>query len=200
VPQSGKSKIALSIYSRWSRFIGADPKAEPDLVPPNTKIVRSGAEAAAALPGRVMWWPPIADVRKQRADFDVAVGRVLAVRRAGGASCGIVVHEGHALVDPGNCGPALNVALLQGPAMQIPMVYCFQEAVRIWVPFLTAASIVIVTFLEHDQLVYLSRRLSAPELLASRDGRPPDFSFVVLRRADPSRGIRQSIVECPPLA
>lgn len=198
MPQSGKSRIAREIYSRWSRVLIADPKAEPEQVPPNTRVVHSGREAAAALPGRVMWWPPIADVRKQREDFDVAVGRVLELRRAGGASHGIAVHEGHALVDPGNCGPALNVALLQGPAMHIPMVYCFQEPVRIWVPFLTAASIVIVTYIEHDQMVYLSRRLSAPEL-AERP-RPLDFSFLVVRRADPSRGIPLTVVECPPLA
>lgn len=198
VPQSGKSTIAFAISSRWSRFLGADPKAEPQQVPPNTRIVRSGTEAAAALPGRVMWWPPIMSVKKQREDFDVAVRRVIELRRAGGPSHGIVFHEGHALVDPANCGDALNTVLLQGPAMEIPMVSVFQETVRIWVPFITSASIVIVTALENDQLVYLARRLNSPELVDAVHKRA-GYSFVVWSRADPSRGMPQSIVECAPL-
>ena len=190
--QTGKSTIALEIYRRWSRFLGFDPKAESWLLPPNTAVARSGSDAASRFPGRVMYYPPMVDLRRQRADFDVAVQKV--IERRGG---GIVIHEGHALVDEDNCPPALDVALWQGPGMEIPMVYCFQEPVRIWRPFFSQANVVIVTaFSLRDHWRILARELGAPAL-----GEPhaPDFSFTVWRRADPRLGIAESLAHFPPL-
>lgn len=136
-----------------------------------------------------MYVPPIMSVRKQREDFDVAVRAVLA-RRGGG----IALHEGHALTDADNCGDALNVALFQGAAWGIPMIYAFQEPVRLWRPFLTQANVVIVTYLGQAHLDLLARELSAPELA---EPRPADFSFIVWERVP---GGMPRLIRCPPLA
>lgn len=163
----------------WSRFLIYDPKAKADLVPPGSMVVRSGAEAAAAWPGRVVYHPPVVSWREAREDFDIAARRVLAVR--GGGVC---LHELKPLCDTKNCEAALNALVYQGSELEIPMIYCTQEPVRLYTTFFTQASIVIVFYLGTSHRDYVARELGADAL---REPVPFDHSFVVWRRSDPER-------------
>jgi hypothetical protein len=184
--QSGKSTLAKMLTLGWSRFLIHDPKAKADLVPPDSIIVRDGAAAAAAWPGRIVYHPPVLRRRDTRIDFDIAARRVLAVR--GGGVC---LHELKALCDTDNCEAGLDALVYQGSELRIPMIYCTQEPVRLYTTFLTQASIVIAFYLGAYHREYLARELGAEAL---REPVPFDHSYVVWRRSNP-----EQIERRPPL-
>lgn len=185
--QSGKSTIAKYLSWRWSRFLGHDPKWAAWLIPPSTTVVHDGAAAAAALPGRVMYHPPVMEKRRGAEDFDVACRKML--QAAGG---GIVLHELKALTTVDWCPPGLDSCVWMGAELEIPMIYCTQEPVKLWTTFLTQADIVIVLYLNTTHRQRLAYDLGAEALL---DPIPFDHSYGVWSRSDPER-----LVRYPPLA
>lgn len=186
--QTGKSTLINAIARRWDRALIYEPKGEPQILLPNTRVARSGDEAARALPGRVQYTPALAGGRDVAREFDIPARRVLAMR-----GHAVVIHEGHDLSRGAEqIEPALGSLVYQGAGLEIPMLYAFQNPVRIWRKFFTSASIVIVFFL----LSQAHRDMLAYELAVDglREAVPRDYSFLVWRRDDPER-----IYRLPPL-
>lgn len=185
--QSGKSTLADLLSRGWSRGLWYDPKAEPWLVPEGALIARSGAAAVAAMPGRVMYHPPVLEKRKAVDDFDVAVRRVIALR-----GHAVVIHELKTLCDTKLIGGALDQCLYQGPAMGIPMMYCTQEPVRIHTSFFSQANTVIVFYLSRPHREYLASQMGVDAL---REPIPLDHSYAVWTRARPEELVRRPAIK-----
>ena len=94
--------------------------------PPNATIARSAEAARRALPGRVVYVPPRAEMADIAEHFDRIVARAFDL-----GSHAVVIHELASLANGNRVAPALLQAITQGRTHAVPMVLVTQRPIDI---------------------------------------------------------------------
>lgn len=156
---SGKSTLASAIAAAWPRVLVLDPKLDPGAILPNSHVAVGVADAAAALPGRVIYRPTPADLDDLPTVFDSLVHRIM----RGGGGCGILLHEAADVSPSSGSRRWLNAAWRQGRSLHVPIIACTQRPSRVdRLAISEAAHVFLFTLTDLDDRERIARVMGRP--------------------------------------
>lgn len=169
---TGKSVLASSIANRWDRVLIFDPNQDRGAEIPNLAICYGVKAALAAIPGRVLYRPTLAESGSLAICFDKLVRRLFDL----GGHHAIVIHElAHIAASDRQLEPATSAWFRSGRRWAMPGVVLTQRPFNIPMLALSEADHAIAF-----HLVRAEDRKRMAEVMGAEvaeDPIPKDFSF-----------------------